>query len=56
MKAFATHRLLLAAMLATVLAGCAAVREDGPATATATADATQAQAQAQAHVPYSVPF
>jgi hypothetical protein len=51
MKAFANHRLLLAAVLATVLAGCAAVREDAPA-----ADSTQAQAQAQAQVQYSVPF
>lgn len=52
MKAFTKHRLLLAAVLATVVAGCVAVREDAPAAA----DDAQAQAQAQAQVQYSVPF
>jgi hypothetical protein len=48
MKAFANHRLLLAIALATVVAGCAAVREDAPAAS----DAALAQPQVQ----YSVPF
>jgi uncharacterized lipoprotein len=52
MKAINSHRLLLAAVLATVLAGCAAVREDAPAAQ----DPVQAQDQAQAQIQYSVPF
>lgn len=52
MEVLSKHRLLLAAALVTVLAGCAAVRDDAPTAA----DSAQAQAQAQAQVQYSVPF